>query len=99
MWWGVSGTAESHHHIPGPRKILQLLDEDAFIADVVGIRHDGGPGIGKRHDAKARGPVVAGAFGHFHGEVRRGSGAASVPANEDLAPFRARLNEDPNGFG
>ena len=76
---------------PGWREVLQLLDEDAVVADVVGVRRDGGQGIGERHDAEALCAVVAGALHHVADEVRGGGGAAAVAAREDCAAVFARL--------
>ena len=79
---------DRHHHVAGLREVLQLLDEDAIVADVVGVGRDRGQGIGQRHDAEALIAAEARALHHVAGEVRRGGGAAAVAADENVAILR-----------
>ena len=51
---GIAGAADPHDDVPGFGEILQLLDEDAFVADIVGVGGDGGKRISEGQDAEAR---------------------------------------------
>ena len=94
----IAGAADGHQHVPGFGEVLQLLGENAFVGDVVGVGGDGGEAIGERHDAEAPRTAVAGAFDHVADEVRGGRGAAAVAADEDRAPRGAGLVEDLDGL-
>ena len=91
---GVAGAADRDQDILRLGKILQLLDENAFVADVVGVGGDGGERIGERQDAEAGSPAVAGALDQVGGEMRSGGGAPAIPAHEDPAPVGAGLGQD-----
>ena len=94
---GVAGAGDRHHHVARFRKVLQLLDKDAVVADVVGVRRNGGQGVGERHDAEALVALEAGAFDHIADEMRCGGRAASVAADKNAAALLASLDEDVDG--
>src|ERR1039457_2646860 len=87
--WRVAGTADRDHHIPRLGKILQLLDEHAFVADVVGVGRDRRQRVGERQDAEARSPPVAGALDQVGGEMRCGGGTPAVTEHENPPPVGA----------
>src|SRR6058998_3139556 len=75
LFLGISGSGNSQEQIPRLGEILELLDEYGVIGDIVRVRRQGRQLIGKRHDAKSRLPVEAGAFHDVAGEMgsRRGA--------------------------
>ena len=95
---GIAGAADGHHHVAGLGEILQLLDEDAVVADVIGVGRNGGQGVGERHDAEALIAVEAGALDHVADEVRGGGCAAAVAAHKNAAVLVARPLEDVDGL-
>src|ERR1017187_10542594 len=90
----VAGTADRDHHIPRFGKVLQLLDEHAFVADVVGVGCDRRQRIGEGQDAEARSPAIAGALDQVRGEMRWGGGPPAVPAHENATPFGTGLGQE-----